>query len=156
MRRAMFASFHLLLFLGCAMTTDQAPATSPSTSPAGPQHEDCPVAGTPEPGEIENWHKGRASYSARQVGDQVHVMARGQHRTGGYQVMLAMQMVRIYPPRFTFYVNPPEEMATQAITPFRVCVRFTASEPVERVIVTDAAGDHEVPVRREPESRREP
>jgi subtilisin family serine protease len=104
----------------------------------------CPPANT-IPGN-SGWELAAASYSAQQVGDTVTVTATGQNRTGGFKVQLAREPVKIFPPKFVLYQKRPEGMATQAITPFTVCVTFKATQKVDAVTVRDSKGEHRVPV----------
>ena len=108
----------------------------------------CPPASTLV--DKTNWELGAATYRARQEGDSVTVTATGQNRTGGFKVQLAREPMKIFPPKFALYQKRPEGMATQAITPFSVCVSFKASQSVGAVTVRDSKGEHRVPVEAAP------
>ena len=104
----------------------------------------CPPANT-LPGN-GGWELVAASYSARQEGDLVTVTATGQNRTGGFKVQLAREPVKIFPPKFALYQKRPNGMATQAITPFTVCVSFKAAQKLDAISVRDSKGEHRVSV----------
>ncbi len=104
----------------------------------------CPPASTLA--DKTGWELGVATYRARQEGDNVTITATGQNRTGGFKVQLAREPMKIFPPKFALYQKRPEGMATQAITPFTVCVTFKATQNVGTVMVRDSKGEHRVPV----------
>jgi subtilisin family serine protease len=104
----------------------------------------CPPANTLATN--SGWELAAASYSAQQAGDTVTVTATGQNRTGGFKVQLAREPMKIFPPKFALYQKRPDGMATQAITPFTVCVAFKATQNVSAVTVRDSKGEHRVPV----------
>jgi hypothetical protein len=104
----------------------------------------CPPAATLV--DKTGWEPGVATYLARQEGDIVTITATGQNRTGGFKVQLAREPMKIFPPKFALYHKRPEGMATQAITPFTVCVTFKATRNVGAVMVRDSKGEHRVPV----------
>ena len=93
----------------------------------------------------------KASYRAEQIPGLVIVTARGSHRTGGYQVWFEQSPIRIFPPELILYHERPE-LGPDVITPFSVTHSFEASDPVERVVVHDHDGRHEVPVEQVPDA----
>ncbi len=56
-------------------------------------------------------------------------------------------MIDVYPPEFILYWEPPGGLAADMMTPFAVQASFSADEAVKHVVVRDADGAHEVPVR---------
>ena len=93
----------------------------------------------------------KATYRAEQIPGLVIVTARGSHRTGGYQVWFEQSPIRIFPPELILYHERPE-LGSDVITPFSVTHSFAASDPVERVVVHDHDGRHEVPVEQVPDA----
>ena len=114
-----------------AVRKPDAPATKPGN-----------IAGVPEGWELVK----RADYTASQTPGDVTLVARGQHPTAGYQTMLAPSLLRIWPPQYLLIRKKPDGSAAQVMTPFEVSVTFKAKDLVKTVIVTDAAGQHEVKV----------
>lgn len=92
----------------------------------------------------------KACYRAEQIPGLVIVTARGSHRTGGYQVWFEQSPIRIFPPELILYHERPE-VGPDVIAPFSVTHSFGASDPVERVVVHDRDGRHEVPVEQVPD-----
>jgi hypothetical protein len=93
----------------------------------------------------------KATYRAEQIPGLVIVTARGSHRRGGYQVWFEQSPIRIFPPELILYHERPE-LGPDVITPFSVTHSFEASDPVERVVVHDHDGRHEVPVAQVPDA----
>jgi hypothetical protein len=93
----------------------------------------------------------KASYRAEQIPGFVIITARGSHRTGGYQVWFEQSPIRIFPPELILHHERPE-VGPDVITPFSVTHSFEASDPVERVVVHDRDGRHEVPVEQVPDA----
>ena len=112
------------------------------------QTNSCPPALTL--GDKTDWEMGTAAYRARQEGGMVTITANGRNRSGGFKVQLAREPMKIFPPKFALYQKRPEGMATQAITPFTLCVSFKASQGVGAVMVRDNNGEHRVPVETAP------
>lgn len=104
----------------------------------------CPPASTLI--DKRGWELGAATYRARQEGDSVTISATGQNRTGGFQVQLAREPMKIFPPKLALYQKRPEGMAAQAITPFKVCAIFKATRSLDAVTVRDSKGEHRVAV----------
>jgi len=93
----------------------------------------------------------KATYRAEQIPGLVIVTARGSHPTGGYRVWFEQSAIRIFPPELNLFHEKPE-VGPDVITPFSVTHSFEASEPVERVVVHDRNGRHEVPVEQVPDA----
>jgi hypothetical protein len=93
----------------------------------------------------------KATYRAEQIPGLVIITARGSHPTGGYRVWLEQSPIRIFPPELNLFHEKPE-VGPDVITPFSVIYFFEASEPVERVVVHDRNGRHEVPVEQVPDA----
>lgn len=92
----------------------------------------------------------KATYRAEQIPGLVIITARGSHRMGGYRVWFEQSPIRIFPPELNLFHERPE-IGPGVITPFSVSHCFEASEPVERVVVHDHNGRHEVPVEQVPD-----
>ena len=92
----------------------------------------------------------KASYRAEQIPGLVIITARGSHRTGVYRVWFEPSPIRIFPPELNLFHERPE-VGPDVITPFSVTHSFEASDPVERVVVHDRNGRHEVPVEQLPD-----
>ena len=90
---------------------------------------------------------GYGEYSAEQEEGVVIVHATGDTPSAGYRVWLEKSMIDVFPPEFTLYFEPPGGLAADMMTPFIVHVSFPAEETVQHVVVHDADGKHEVPVR---------
>ena len=93
------------------------------------------------------WEPGVAQYSARREGNTITVSARGQNSTAGYQVQLAREPMKNFPPQFALYRKRPAGITAQVITPFSVCTTFKAGTPVDFVTVRDSKGSHQVEVK---------
>jgi hypothetical protein len=87
-----------------------------------------------------------ATFSASQSGGQVTVRAGGENPTAGYVTKLTPSPLRIWPPQYLLVRHPPDGMAAQVITPYTVSANFNSTDRVATIIVTDAAGKHEVKV----------
>lgn len=90
---------------------------------------------------------GYGTYTAEQVDGTVIVHATGDTPSAGYRVWLQKSMIAIYPPEFALCWEPPGGLAADMMTPFIVHISFPADEDVKSVIVRDANGVHDVPVR---------
>jgi hypothetical protein len=128
------------------------PTTTPSTSPADaapatqPKFSECPIA---EPlADKTGWSIApRAKYRAEQVPDCVMIFVEGENPTAAYQVKVAVNPEKIFPPNLTLYRKPPDGMAAQVITPYAVCVKFLCGkEAIDHVVLFDADGRVEIPV----------
>jgi hypothetical protein len=137
-----------VVFAGChhqESPADQSPAVE-SSAPEKPMEQSSAqparVAGL-EPG----WELApTAKYVASQTSGEVIIKAMGENPSGGYETKLVMSMLRIWPPQYMLARKKPDGMATAVMTPFEVSASFKATDPIPQVIVTDAAGRHEVKV----------
>ncbi|HYO14233.1 MAG TPA: hypothetical protein VE685_13640 [Thermoanaerobaculia bacterium] len=91
-------------------------------------------------------------YRAVQVSGTVLLSAVGMAPSAGYRVFFEQSPIRIFPPEFNLF---QEEVCPGAdvLTPFCVLTSFQSSQapPVERVVVHDGRGRHEVRVTQEGE-----
>jgi hypothetical protein len=87
-----------------------------------------------------------AKYKAKQVGDQIVLVAFGTHPTSGYKAKFKKLPIRIYPPQFEFLEQKPTGITLQVLTPFAEITSFKASGKVKAVIVHDGNGKHTVKV----------
>jgi hypothetical protein len=91
-------------------------------------------------------------FRAVQISGTVLLGAVGMAPSAGYRVTLEQSPIRIFPPEFNLF---QEEVCPGAdvLTPFCALASFEASQepPVERVVVHDRRGRHEVRVSQEGE-----
>jgi len=92
-----------------------------------------------------------ATYRAEQIPGAVVIHAQGIHRTSGYQVFFDQAPITVFPPEFSLWHVKPAGIVLEVITPFAAHTTFRATQKVEKVIVHDAAGRHEVPVEQVPD-----
>ena len=90
--------------------------------------------------------EGNVQYEAVRRQGEVLITARGEHRTGGYEVRFQDTPIAVFPPEFELRHRRPTGIVPQVITPFEVSTRFPAADTVQRVVVHDAQGKQEVPV----------
>lgn len=90
-------------------------------------------------------------YTAQQVPGSVVVFATGLHPTAGYQTFFDELPITVFPPEFRLMHIRPTGPAAQVVTPFHVHTSFPAKDKVERVIIHDADGKHEVAVEQVPD-----
>src|SRR5215207_2029226 len=109
-------------FISCA--ADSAPANA--CPPAAPLMDKT------------GWDLGTGEYRVRREGNTLTVSASGQNSTAGYQVQLAREPMKIFPPQFALQRKRPTGFAAQVITPFSVCTTFKSSTPIDFVIVRDS------------------
>jgi hypothetical protein len=91
------------------------------------------------------------TYTAQQIPGSVIILATGLHPTAGYQTFFEELPITVYPPEFRLMHIKPVGPAAQIITPFFVHASFPAKDKVERVIIHDATGRHEVRVEQVPD-----
>ena len=84
-------------------------------------------------------------YRAVQIAGLVILSATGCLRRGGIRVFFDQKPIRIFPPEFDF-VQDASGFGPEVLTPFCVLTTFQADNPVERVVVHDRLGRHEVKV----------
>jgi hypothetical protein len=108
---------------------------APASRPQG-------ILGVPDGWELVK----KAEYAASQTPGDVTIVARGKHPTGGYETKLVESPLKIWPPQYLLVCKKPDGPATQVISPFEAKATFKAKEPVKKVVVSDAAGKHEVKV----------
>ncbi len=119
-------------------------AASPVSQPDA--DKPAPMQTRPAEDDARTMPLGRATYAAAQSKGTVTIVATGENPTPNWRNAFAISMLRIYPPQFTFHSLRPTGMQAQVMTPFRVSTEFKANEPVARVKVTDADGDHWIDV----------
>ncbi|MCW5947108.1 MAG: hypothetical protein KIT74_08770 [Fimbriimonadales bacterium] len=139
-----FAALSLLAStVGCG-TSENENVAPPPESPISDQSA-RPI-GAPRVATEAEEPKNMVTYSAKQVGNKVTIVATGENPTGGWKNELIQRLTKIWPPEFELKQTPPEGPATQALTPFTVEASFEASEKVTAVRVFDQVGRHEVMV----------
>jgi hypothetical protein len=130
-----------LTIVGCSANA-ASPAGDQSTSQPATQSATRPILGLPAGWELA----AKGEYSAIQRAGEVTIRARGENPTGGWEMKLAQSPLRIWPPQWMLASKKPDGIATQAFTPFDVSTSFKSDQPVKQIVVTDAAGRHEVAV----------
>jgi hypothetical protein len=90
-----------------------------------------------------------AKYRAVQKDGKVTLFATGEHPTSGWKVAFEQLPIEIFPPQYRLVCLQPTGIVAQVVTPFEVSRSFKASDPVKQVVVHDAKGKHEVPVKQE-------
>jgi hypothetical protein len=95
-----------------------------------------------------------AAYHAVQMPGTVVLFAEGFHATSGYQVFFEKRPPDVYPPEFALWHVKPAGDTAPVLTPFAVWTTFAAPSKVKRVVVSDADGKHEIPVKPPPEAQR--
>lgn len=84
-------------------------------------------------------------YRAVQIAGQVILSATGCLRRGGIRVFFDQKPIRIFPPEFDL-CQDDSGVGPEVLTPFCALTSFHADNPVERVVVHDRRGRHEVRV----------
>lgn len=92
---------------------------------------------------------GAGRYTAQLSDDTLTLTATGEFPSSGYRAWFDRQPSPAGTREYIFYFEPPAGAALPAIEPFEVRQEDLVSEPVSRVVVVDAQGRHEIPVRRE-------
>ena len=92
-----------------------------------------------------------AEYRAQQVPGAVLIFADGIHATSGYQVFFEQLPIEIFPPEFSLWHVAPSGIVLEVLTPFTTYTSFKSSGKIERVVVHDADGRHEVEVEQVPD-----
>jgi hypothetical protein len=92
-----------------------------------------------------------ARYRARQSADTITIYASGEHPSAGWKVAFEQLPIRIFPPQFRLVCFPPSGSVATVITPFETETSFAADQPVKQVVVHDRAGQHKIPVLKEPD-----
>ena len=92
-----------------------------------------------------------ATYLAQQVPGVVIVFATGLHPSAGFQTFFEELPITIYPPQFRLLHIKPTGPVSQVVTPFQLYTSFPAQQKVERVVIHDSSGRHEVVVEQVPD-----
>jgi hypothetical protein len=78
---------------------------------------------------------------------KIFITAQGVHPTSGYSVMFHTSPLDVYPPEFSLWHIKPAGRSLDVLTPFTALTAFDESKQVQNVVVVDAAGRTEVPVK---------
>jgi hypothetical protein len=84
------------------------------------------------------------TYFAVQHGSQITIFAIGSHPTTGYQVFFEPYRM---PNTYALFHERPQGIVGQLVTPFAVHTSYYHPGELKAVLVIDAAGKHEVPVK---------
>jgi hypothetical protein len=87
------------------------------------------------------------AYRAQQVSGSVILFADGVHPTSGFQAFLTFESPDLNRPRFALWHLRPTGPVLQVATPYGVTTSFQTAHAVDRVVVRDATGTHEVVVQ---------
>lgn len=104
-------------------------------------HRDCPkdndVTGIPL--------GSGATYSVERLAPgKIIIRARGRNGQPGWTNLLACGESRTsQSPNFSFHQRPPSGMAAQVMTDFDLCLKYEVDAVIDRVIIRDAAGNHQ-------------
>jgi len=93
----------------------------------------------------------RGSYTAHQIGDELLLIATGVHPTPGFKEFFKVKSLSGVP-AFAFFCIHPEGIQPDVITPFQHHERFLVKGPVEKVMIEDVDGAHEIKVVRFPKA----
>jgi hypothetical protein len=87
----------------------------------------------------------RGHYTAHQIGDELLLIATGVHPTPGFKEFFKVKSLSGVP-KLAFFCVTPSGIQPDVITPFQHHERFRVKGTVEKIVITDADGDHEVKV----------
>jgi hypothetical protein len=90
------------------------------------------------------WELGRAKYIALQIGPFVELVATGSTQFN-VQVRLVAAPITIFPPQFGLFFFTPE-ITLPAEKPFSISTSFASKDAINKVVVWDADGKHDVVV----------
>lgn len=88
----------------------------------------------------------RATYHAQQIAGSLTIFANGVHHRTGYEVSFERVGVTILPPHFSFMHQAPSSSVLNKITPFTHHLTVPMEKKVDKVVIYDAAGRHEIEV----------
>ncbi|MEW6413263.1 MAG: hypothetical protein AB1483_12465 [Candidatus Zixiibacteriota bacterium] len=89
----------------------------------------------------------RATYHAQQIAGSLIIYANGVHHQTGYEVSFERVGVTILPPHFSFMHQASNSTVLNKITPFTHHVTVPMDKKVDKVVIYDAGGRHEVQVQ---------
>lgn len=92
-----------------------------------------------------------ASYRAQQVPDAIFIFADGIHPTSGYHAFFEQSPIDVFPPEFILWHVAPSGIVLDVLTPFTTYTSFQSGGKIERVVVHDADGRHDVDVEQVPD-----
>ena len=78
---------------------------------------------------------------------KIFITAQGVHTTSGYCVFFHRSQIDVYPPEFSFWHIKPAGVSLDVVTPFTELTAFDEAKRVESVVVVDATGHYQVPVK---------
>ncbi len=88
----------------------------------------------------------RATYRAEQVGEAIVIFATGVHHQTGYAVSFERVGVTIFPPHFSFMHQASSGAVVNRLTPFSHHVTVEIDRKVDKIIIYDSGGRHEIEV----------
>jgi len=130
----------------CQHNSKETPKTEEPMKQAETSQSDAApvrVAGLEEGWELA---PGGAVFTASQTPGEVIIKANGEHPSSNYDAKLVQSMLRIWPPQYMLARKKTGDIGAMVMTPFEVTASFQADDPIPQVVVTDAAGRHEVKV----------
>ena len=78
---------------------------------------------------------------------KIFIAAQGVHSVSGYRVFFHRGQIDVYPPEFSLWHIKPAGVSLDVLTPFTELTAFDETKRVESVVVVDATGRHQVPVK---------
>ena len=129
----------LVVFAGCASDSARTTERQTMTTEAGRAAQDEP------PCDSEGMQLGKGQYRAVQLHDVVVIRATGDKPTPTHDVCLVRSPLTIFPPQYSLMWKSTGH-GPEVETPYSTSAWFPAKERVERVIVSDRDGRHEVAV----------
>jgi len=129
----------------CQHKKESAKPEEPMKSVETSQSESAPVRVV---GLEEGWELAPAGaiFTASQTPSQVIIKANGEHPSSNYEAKLVQSLLKIWPPQYMLARKKTGDVGAMVITPFEVTASFNATDPIPEVVVSDAAGRHEVKV----------
>jgi hypothetical protein len=107
------------------------------------QQMDCPDRLAVDTSHMD--HAVRAKYSAQQVKDRIIIRATGE-LPAGYEAVFVQSPQQVYPPQLSLMRHRLHGEYRAMQKEFSSCVAFKATDAVDHVTVSDAAGPNEVSV----------
>lgn len=85
-------------------------------------------------------------YRAEQSSGKVMIHVEGEFPTAGWNVVFERLATEVFPPQFRLVGYRPTGKIAKVVTPLQAWSFFSADKLIERVVVHDAKGEHEIPV----------
>jgi len=76
----------------------------------------------------------------------VTVVVYGSHDTSGFKVTLQQKPIEIFPPQYYLFHESPSGISLPVVTPFVVSAHFRSSNAIDKVVIEDGRGCHDVAI----------